>query len=126
MRWSRPSILVAGVLFSLLATGMLRLAHLELAHTGGPAACDHACTSCPSTPTTPDRGNLPETPTEPAESPCITCMMLAVLTPDGMPVAASPFFPAGPVQLVLLTDAHWVTIASYGVMPARGPPISAS
>lgn len=126
MRWSRPSILLAGVLFSLLATGALRLAHLELAHHDDQTACDHACHSCPSAPPAPDRGNHPDAPADPAESPCITCMMLAVLTPDGLPVAACPFFPASRQQLVLLDDARPVTLAQFGAMPPRGPPICGS
>jgi len=121
MRPVRPISVLAGFLVALLATGSLRLAHLVIDHQGATAPCSGACTGCPgdSRPASPDR---PDTPAHPTPSDCATCLLLAVLTSDGLPIGDAPFFPAFGAIGASLSAPEPIAGDHAGIPLARGPP----
>ena len=121
MRVSRLTGVLAGVLIALLATGSLRLAHMAMAHASGSEACASVCAHAPSG-TAPADHESPSDPALPRPGDCSTCALLAVLLPDGMPVAPAPFFPACAGAVIPDRPESAPVMRVIGVALARGPP----
>lgn len=111
--------IAAGLLIALLATGTVRIAHMVTAHSGSSACADAVCGGCDHA----DSGHSePTEGTDRGSSECPVCVLLAVLTTDGLPVCAEPFFPASAPGCVLVVEQALEARGGLRVPPARGPP----
>ena len=111
--------IAAGLLIALLATGTVRLAHMVTAHSGPSACADAVCGGCDHGP--PDHSE-PADDTHRGSSECPVCLLLAVLSADGLPVCAEPFFPASEPGHVRIAERAPKVPDGMRIPPARGPP----
>jgi len=121
MRSTRLFGLLGGFLIALLATGWVRIGHMMVSHGPEPVACGYSCMGHDAEPTS-NPVDAPLRPAAPTPTDCATCDLLAVLTTDGLPALAEPFFPASPAIVVESASDRIEALENVGLVLARGPP----